>query len=398
MIVVADPDPGFRSRVSEVLEDAGGVAYVEDADELTSMLSARDGDVDAILVGPGLSPDAAFDFAEWLKGTPTGVLVVVDALTSDVLRRALRTGVRDVLPRDVDAWELREAVNRALAESADRRRSGGTTEEPTTTPSRQGAVISVFSTKGGCGKSVVASNLAVLLSRCANDRVALVDLDLESGDLAIMYQVLPALTIFDAAEKLERLDTEALGGYLTGHESGVDLLAAPPEPSLAGAVSGDAVRTILDLLRASYPYVVIDGPPSFTDQFLAGLDVTDDLVMVTTLDVPSVKNLKLALQTLEQLGWSRNRQRLLLNRADSSVGLRVRDVERTIGTNVDVQVPSSRDIPLSVNEGTPLAAQGGRSPVIDALASLAGDLHLSHTDTDDDSAAGHVGFLRRMLG
>jgi pilus assembly protein CpaE len=177
--------------------------------------------------------------------------------------------------------------------------------------------------------------------------------------------------MYDAAQNLMRLDAEALKGYLTPYRQLVHLLAAPLEPGLAETISADAASTIIRMLKQSFRYVVIDTPPSFTDHVLAALDESDDAVLLTTMDVPSIKNLKLSLQTLEMLGIGRDRIRLVLNRADSKVGLRIPEVEKTLRTRVDVSLPSSRDVPLSINRGTPLVTDDPKSPVAQALVKLA---------------------------
>lgn len=399
MIVIADPAPAWRSRVADVLDGLDGLGYVENRTELDTLLAAREDDIEVVVLGPNMAMDVGLDTARRLAGVaaPVGVVAVAGDFSPRVLREAMKAGVRDVLPDDVGDDELRDAVMEARAQTRELISRDGT--PPDTEAEEAGTVVTVFSSKGGCGKSVVACNLAILLSAATDDDVALVDLDLESGDLAIMLQVLPALTLYDAAEKLDRLDTEALAGYLAHHDAGVELLAAPPEPSLAGAVSGDAVRRILGLLRNSHPYVVIDSPASFTDQLLAGLDASDELVLVTTLDVPSVKNLKLSMETLDQLGWDRDRLRLVLNRADSQVGLKVKDVERTLGTTIDVRVPSSRDVPLSVNEGEPMAHTRPRSPVVAALGELVDQIHTPPTEPADASGPSTTerGLIRRLV-
>jgi pilus assembly protein CpaE len=233
-----------------------------------------------------------------------------------------------------------------------------------------GKVITVFSSKGGCGKSFVSSNLAVALAQKTGHEVAMVDLDLQFGDLAIMLQLFPARTIYDAAQNLDRLDADALKGYLTPHRGQVFLLAAPLEPGLSETISAESVAKIIRLMKHNYKYVIVDTPPSFTDHVLAALDESDESVLITSMDVPSIKNLKLSLQTLELLGFGRDRIRLVLNRADSKVGLRVQEVEKTLGTRIDVSIPSSREVPLSINRGTPLILEDPRSPVVAAIMKL----------------------------
>jgi pilus assembly protein CpaE len=185
-----------------------------------------------------------------------------------------------------------------------------------------------------------------------------------------MLQLFPARTIYDAAQNLDRLDAEALRGYLTPHRQGVYLLAAPLEPGLSETITADQVQRIMKMLKQTFTYVIVDSPPSFTDHVLGALDESDECVLVTSMDVPSIKNLKLALQTLELLGFGRDRIRLVLNRADSKVGLRVQEVEKTLGTSVDVAIPSSREVPLSINRGTPLVTEDPKSPVVASIGKL----------------------------
>ena len=214
----------------------------------------------------------------------------------------------------------------------------------------------------------------MLLAQEADRKVVLVDLDLQSGDLAIMLQLMPALSLYDASQNIDRLDPQALAGYLTPHGSGVQLLAAPLEPSVAEAVTADAVARLLEMLQSTFDVVIVDSPAFFTDQVLAAFDVSDEIILVGSMDVPSVKNLRLALTTLAQLGHGRERIRTVLNRADSNVGLRTSEVEKSLDTPIDVQIPSSRDVPLSVNQGIPLAHSKPRSPVVGAIRELLGDL------------------------
>jgi pilus assembly protein CpaE len=249
------------------------------------------------ILGPGLPRTDVLAFAEKAEHDRGGVgtLLVAETLEADLLREALRSGVSDVLTVSASAEEWSEAVSRARARIAAEHDLAGL--EPD-----RGRVVCVFSTKGGSGKSLVASNLAVIAAERSRKRVALVDLDLQSGDLAIMFQLMPALSIYDAAQGADRLDEQALEGYFTPHRSGVSLLAAPMEPSLAEQVDADAITAILELLPTMFPLTIIDGPPMFTDQMLAALDRSDEIVLVGSMDVPSIKNLKLAITTMSQLG------------------------------------------------------------------------------------------------
>lgn len=369
MFILCDPDAGWRSELRPRL--AAGVAVIE-LDDLPAARAALDDARTAttVLLGPNLDTDAALSLAERTQDSGRGVaaILVLKELDPSIMRQAMRAGVVDVITPDVSDNELTETLDRARLEAEERAPSG---------PSGAGGgdaslgkLVTVFSTKGGCGKSLVASNLAILLAQHGDGDVALVDLDLQSGDLAIMLQVMPGLSIYDAAQNIDRMDADALTGYLTPHDSGISLLAAPLEPSLSEAVAADAVTTMLTMLREQFRYVVVDGPAFFTDQILAAIDQSDTIVLVGSLDVPSVKNLRMAINTLHQLGHHREQLLTVLNRADSNVGLRVPEVEKSLGTDIDVRLPSSRDVPLSINQGAPLAAERRRSDVVQAIAQL----------------------------
>jgi pilus assembly protein CpaE len=369
VIIITDPQPEIRRRLTERVGQPDLAREVTTLAEADQLLGASIETSHLVVLGPNLGREETLRFAEKTErreGT-VATLLVSETLEPQALREALRSGVDDVLTMDAPADEWTEAVSRAQARLA--------TEDASREPrpsleAEEGRVVTVFSTKGGCGKSLVASNLAVLAAERSTERVALVDLNLQSGDLAIMFQLMPALSIYDAAENVKRLDVEAIQGYMTLHRCGVSLLAAPMEPSLAEQVSADAVTRILALLRATYPLTIIDGPALFTDQLLAALDSSDQVVLVGSMDVPSIKNLRLAINTLQQLGHPRERLKLVLNRADSKVGLRPQEVEKSLGAEIDVQIPSSRDVPLSINQGMPMALNRGRSPVVTAIEEL----------------------------
>lgn len=372
MIVLADSDRGFHARVLEQLGRRDEVVEVDSLGQLEKFLGEKGGSVHVVLLGPNLPPEEALRITQRLQLTTPDVSVIFVAatLSSDLLQAALRAGVRDVLPDSFTQQQLIDTVTRAEMLSRQLKdRTGGGIEEVRGGEAHK--IITVFSSKGGCGKSFLASNLAILLAQTTGKEVAMVDLDLQFGDLAIMLQLFPARTIYDAAQNLDRLDAEAMKGYLTPHRgSHVFLLAAPLEPGLSETISAESVAKIIRLMKRLYKYVIIDTPPSFTDHVLAALDESDESVLITSMDVPSIKNLKLSLQTLELLGFGRDRIRLILNRADAKVGLRVQEVEKTLGTRIDVPIPSSREVPLSINRGTPLILEDPKSPVVSSIMRL----------------------------
>ncbi|MHB8511924.1 MAG: AAA family ATPase [Actinomycetota bacterium] len=367
MIALSDNDPNFIARISNGIPDEASSC---DLHELERACMAGEQLPDVVLLGPSVGASDAMRLASVVQthAPDVSLILITDQLTSELLQSALRSGVRDVLSSSFTNEQLLEAIDRArVIGHSLRDRSGA---PPPVDPGEGSKVITVFSAKGGVGKSFVAANLAVLMAR-RTARVALMDLDLQFGDQAIMLQLFPARTLADVASNPDRIDAESISGYLTPHRSGVSLLAAPLEPGLAETIAPATTQRVLPLLRAVFDCIVIDTPALFTEHVLSALDDSDEIVFVTSLDVPSIKNTKLALQTLEMLGIGRERIRLLLNRADAQVGLRVQEVERMLGSKVEAQIPSSREVPLSINQGSPLAFAEPRSQVTAALRTLA---------------------------
>jgi pilus assembly protein CpaE len=397
MIVLADPDRRFQARVSDALARKDDLTVVDSVMLLDKVLHDKAGQVTVVVLGPNLGMEESLEVSRRVQTAmqAVSVVLVANALTPDVLQQAIRGGVRDVLPAAFTTAQMVDTVSRAEGLSMQIAGHVGQVGPATDVGGPgDGKVITVFSSKGGCGKSFVSTNLAVALAQKTGEEVALIDLDLQFGDLAIMLQLFPARTIYDAAQNLDRLDADALKGYLTPHRGQVFLLAAPLEPGLSETISAESVAKIIRLMKRNYKYVIIDTPPSFTDHVLAALDESDESVLITSMDVPSIKNLKLSLQTLELLGFGRDRIRLILNRADSKVGLRVQEVEKTLGTRIDVSVPSSREVPLSINRGTPLILEDPRSPVVAQILRLVEIIGAGQTHSPKQPSKQGGGFLK----
>jgi pilus assembly protein CpaE len=375
-VLIVEPHDGYAtwlaSNALAGLTDR--VVRAANTDEAMAAVAAEGRDVLAAVFGPSLSDRDALALAGALQqGTPdVSVLLIRRQESGELIRQALRVGVKDVLSSASDETAVRTAAARAIeiARTLRGRLGGGApTDNEGKTPGR---VATVFSSKGGCGKTFLSTNLAVALSR-GGAEVALVDLDLHFGDVAIMLHLFPSHTIYDAAES-PALDALTLKSFLTHHDSGIWTLVAPTEPTVADSINPAAIGNILKLLRTAFDYVVIDTPPAFSEPVLAAFDESDWLVMLATLDVPSIKNLRLTLQTMELLHFPKNRIRVVVNRADSKVGLRLPDVEKLLSSPVDATIPSSRSVPLSVNKGSPIMLEEPKGPVADAIRRVAAQL------------------------
>jgi pilus assembly protein CpaE len=375
-VLIVEPHDGYATWLANALSGlTDRVVRAADPDEAMAAVAAEGRDVLATIIGPSLTDRDALALAGALQqGTPDiSVLLIRRQESGELIRQALNVGVKGVLSSASDETAVRTAAARAVEIARTLRgRLGGGAPTDNGEGRAPGKVVTVFSSKGGCGKTFLSTNLAVSLARNGAE-VALVDLDLHFGDVAIMLHLFPSHTIYDAAQN-PSLDALSLKSFLTRHDSGIWALVAPTEPTVADTINPGTIGNILKLLRSAFDYVVIDTPPAFSEPVLAAFDESDWLVMLATLDVPSIKNLRLTLQTMELLHFPKGRIRVVVNRADSKVGLRMNDVEKLLSSPVDTTIPSSRSVPLSVNKGSPIMLEEPKGPVAESIRRVAAQL------------------------
>ncbi len=380
MTLYFEPRPERARLLAEALEPQARQAV--SLEELADLVNA-DRAEQLVVLGPGVKlPDAlAFAGRQRLHRPALGVVLTRDFVDVAVLAEAIRVGVREVVEAaDPDA--IRAACRRSLDVS--RQITGGATAGDDS--SARGRIVSVFSGKGGAGKSTVATNLAVALAAGGSRRVLLVDLALSFGDVAIMLQLVPERSLVDAIPMAGRLDEMGLRSLLTPYAPGLDTLLAPAGPADGERVNRDLVAEMLRVARRVFDYVVIDTPPVFSDQVLAALDVSDWYLLLATPDIPSLKNLRLTLDMFDLLEYPKDERIVVLNRSDSRVGLTLGDIERVVRIPIVGHVPSTRDVPVSTNQGTPLMVENPNHPVSRAIRDIA-EVHLSAPVTASQAAA-----------
>jgi pilus assembly protein CpaE len=289
------------------------------------------------------------------------VVVLAQASPNGALRQAFEDGADDVIGLPQAAETMRFTLEKVLA----RRRGSGARAGKVTAP-----LIGILGPKGGTGKTVVSTNLAVALAR-RDMNVVLVDLDLQFGDIGLALGLSPEKTVYNLMKAGPPFDHEKLDRHLISHSSGVKTLVGPTRPDHASAISIDYLRDVYAALRTMCDVVIVDTPPGFTPEVIATIDVSTSLCVVGMLDSLSLKNTKLGLETLELMGYASERVTLILNRADSRVGITHADVSAIIGRAPDIFVPSDREISRSVNEGTPIVASRERSEAAKAFNQLA---------------------------
>lgn len=402
MTAIVEPDQAQLSILQAMLHGSVACTTLED---LGAHLGVSSHEF-AVVVGPSIPIEDATTFAQWARVNrpDLGVILLRHEVNSAALSTALRSGMREV----VDARDLAgvttavqrarsvasaitekfdaetqaaaeaaaaSAMAEAEARAAQARAAAAQAAEAAAAAANapKGKVVTVFSTKGGVGKTVVATNVAVALSE-TGATVCLIDLDVNNGDVAIMLQLQPTRNINDLAAFGGVIDDGSVRSILTKYSEHLSVVAAPVSLDSPDKASPEDIGKLIEALREQFDHVVIDTAGVFDDNALAALDRSDRIVLVGTLDIPSLKGLKLAVSTLDLLNFGRNTWTLLLNRADGKVGLSPSEFETTLGLKVDHSLVTAREVLTAVNRGEPLVRSFANHQNSKALRDLAKSL------------------------
>ena len=381
-VVAVDPD--HRERTGLAIRLAGVTSQIQATiEEALAVLTP--GEPAVAVFGPGLANDTGLAQAQRLaRSNPEiGVVLVATELSMGLLQQALRAGVRDALTMDVEEAQVRQAVERVgetMVALVNRQAASYERAE-------HGRVIVTFSTKGGVGKSIIATSVGAWLALRQSRPVVVVDGDLPFGAVAVLLGVPPPHTTLDAASAIGHADSEMMDGLLATHEaSGMRVLPAPIEPSAADQISPQQMLAIVQFMRSMFAYVIVDLPPHFDNVVLALLEEADDVLLVASMDIPSIKNLKVGIQTLDLLSLAGTKMKLVLNRANAKVNLDIADVERALGIPAEFRIPSDIAVPQAVNRGVPVIIDKPKSAAALALQHLA-DSFLDAAPDDDGGEA-----------
>jgi len=326
-------------------------------------------DADVLLIACREGSDAALKLVQLWQTvrSRTPIVLLSHGSDQDFVQEAFAAGVDDFLVMQAGPY-IPEQVSRdvefAIRKAVTRNRSASERGP------EAGTLICVLGSKGGVGKTVSSTNLGAALA-ARGRRTALIDLDLQFGDVALALGLAPETTLFDLAVSGGGLDADKLDDFMLRHSSGLRVLAAPARPDQAVSVTAQMMTTIYALLREEYDYIVVDTPPAFTSEVIATVDVANWICMVAMFDALSLKNTRLGLDTLELMGHPPEQVRIVLNRAGTNVGISDSDAVEILGRRPDVLVPSDREIPVSINDGVPITLSGSRSPAAMAVHSLA---------------------------
>jgi pilus assembly protein CpaE len=364
-ILIVDTDTGALDVVESLL-DGHKIYQVRNVSDAQRKL-VEEG-IELAIVGPGFAHEAGVNEAASLLDVQPQlpIVLVADGLTTDVLRASIRVGFKDVVDAPLDRPKV-DSMLRHIEKAESESRGDLPTK------AKIGKVVTIMSPKGGAGKTMTTVNVGLGLAMMSGrpERVVIMDADLQFGDVCISLQVEPQHTIVDAARDIEKLDEAMLDSLLSEHTSGMRVLSAPLEPSLADEVSTQVVVRTLGMLKRMFDYVIIDTAPFLDEPVLSILERSDTVLLVVDMDLPAVKNAKLALDTLKLIKFPFEKMKLVLNRVNSKARLDINELERSLGLEVQAAISSDKLVPRAVNEGEPVVSLYPRSRVAKDLRGVA---------------------------
>ncbi len=366
---------GFEADIEVVGSASSGAEALEIATSLKPDIVLMDINM------PGMDGIAA---SERLNSeVPSAAIVMMSVQgEADYLRRSMLAGAREFLVKPFSSDELSASIRQVHARERSKQdrmtvapaQASGT--RVTAGEREPGRVVTIFSPKGGVGRTTLAVNLAVMAAAELGKKVVLVDASFQFGDVGVLLNLNPKnKSIADVLPDLTNGDIDVMDSALIHHSTNIDVLLAPPSPETAELITADHIRKIVGRLRETHDLVVLDSWPLFQDSTLALLDMSDVIIGLLTLEITNIKNIRLFLEVVEQLGYSPEKVRLVLNRADSSYGIRLEDVENSIGRKLDHTVVSDfRTVVYALNRGVPFVWSNRESQVSQDVLSIARDV------------------------
>jgi pilus assembly protein CpaE len=388
-VLIVDDIPETRDHLAKLLgfetdiEVAGAAASGREAIEMAGRLTP-----DVILMDINMPDMDGIAATERLSAEVPGAAVVMMSVQgeADYLRRSMLAGAREFLVKPFSSDELTSSIRQVytrerekLSRIAVQLPSSSGTQTPKSAVSeprngdQQGRIVAVFGPKGGVGRTTLAVNMAVAAATELGQRTCLVDASFQFGDVGVLLNLNPKnKSIADLIPELESGEPESLDTFIINHSAGIRVLLAPPSPEMAELITPHAIKRMLEALRATHDLVVVDCMSSFNETTLAILDLADTVLTMLSLEITSIKNIRLFLEVAEQLGYGADKVRLVLNRADSSLGIRVADVEHSIGRRVDHTIVSDgRSVVYALNRGVPFFLSNREAQVSQDVLRLA---------------------------
>lgn len=388
-IVTIDPDLGSRAETKRAAQLAHFTVVGEAGYGVEAVTVAKEHTPDIFLVSVEEPVALALQTIEQLANAAPGAPTIVYSSLSDAqsVRRAMIAGARDYIIKPLKPEDLGRAVYGVLEQEERKRlRADGQSTEV----SARGTVVTIFGAKGGIGKTTISTNLAVTLAKMTGANVCLLDMDTRFGDVAIMMDVAVEASIADVARKIDEIDRDKIRDYLVKHHSGVSILPAPLHPTEWRNMTPQHIEKIVELLAQTHDYVVIDTPGTFNELIATTLELANLILLITSMDIASIKDTALALEMLRAAGVSEDKVKLVINHSTAANSLREEDVSRVLEYEVFWRIPHDLSVSSSTQLGQPIVTAKPYARVSRSMIDLAHAL----TGTRQEKR----GFLDRVLG
>lgn len=374
-LVIVDDSVETRNNIKLLLSFEKRIEIIGEAENgEEAVFIAREARPDIVLMDINMPVMDGIKATEEISlSVPESTVIIMSVQgEQEYMKKAMSAGARDFLNKPFTGDELARTILKTYDIESRRREQTAVTRSYEEVKS---TVISVFSTKGGVGKTTIASNLAVGIARSTKKKVALIDLDLQFGDIAIMLNVSVKNTISDLIKEINQLDRELMDEYLVTHFSGVRVLPAPIKPEYAEYITSSHLERIINVLKEHYHYVIIDTSASFHETVLAALDMSDRILFISTLDLPTIKNVKSGLDIMDSLHYPKEKIKIILNKASEQFGIKYKDFENTLKHPIWSFIPEdSQTVITSANKGFPFVMTRTETKVAKAVMGMCGEL------------------------
>ncbi len=373
-LMILENDEEKRYEIESILKNIDYITLSQHVDSREDAMRVLDlENINVVVLGNDFEEDG-YDVAEEIttEHLEVAIIMIEDEIKEEIMHKALFSGAKDVVLRPIVPNRLMDSIFKAYEMNKKRAELHRDVPQRVKRKSELGQVFTVFSTKGGVGKTFVSINLAVTLSKETKKRVVVVDLDLDFGSASLALNIQPKYTISDVVNDIKNIDPDLIESYLLMHDSGVRILPANLEPQLNEFINAEHIQVILRTLQNSYDYIVVDMPGRFYDPINPAFVFADKLLMITTPEVSTVRNIKASLLTLNNLNYPKNKIKLLLNKADGRGEIKARDVEKTLNHPLFSSIDADyKGVMSSLNQGVPYVTKNNRSAIAKNFKKLA---------------------------
>lgn len=393
-VMIIDEDPSFRAELAAMVKPANWEAVAASGYGVEAASLAEEKRPQLVLTAVQAPESRAIRTIRSIRAVlpDTPVIAYSEITEMAVVRQLLQAGVRDFLPLPLHDDDLLDAIDRAMAEVSN------TADVPAREGAAAGVVLTVFGAKGGIGKSTIATNLATAITGRTDHSVLIIDLDTRFGDIAIMMDIDAPVTLADLASNIDTLDRQTFRNALTEHESGVYVLSAPKHPREWRSMSPDQLRLVVQMAARLFDYVILDTPGALNDVVSMAVEEATQLILVTSLDMFSIKDSAYVLDLLQSEGYPDRRLLLVVNNVNQNHTLSAEDVERVLLRNVDWQIPYDARVVRTSQIGLPVVVAKPKSPSSRSLVALAGHLTGNVSMIEEARKTGFLRWLPRRLG